>query len=92
MPASAAFDADHPHILVVQECVKQSDRIAPAADAGDQRVRQPFLLLQNLPPRLASDHALKIAHHHRIRMRAEHAAEDVMGACGRWSPSRASPR
>ena len=41
-------------------------------------VGQLALSLQNLRPRLAADHSMKIAHHRRIRMRAQHAAQQVV--------------
>src|ERR1019366_137961 len=50
-----SLDANHAHILVVQESVKQSNSVAAAADTSHQFVRQPFFLLQNLPPRLATN-------------------------------------
>ena len=41
---------------------------------------------QNLPPRLFADHLVKIAHHHRIRMRAERRAEQVVGVADVGDP------
>ena len=35
------LNADHAHSLIVEEGVEQADCIRAAADAGDQRVRQP---------------------------------------------------
>ena len=39
--AAAGFDADEPHARVVDERVEQAHRVAAAADAGDDDVRQP---------------------------------------------------
>ena len=61
------------------EGVEDAHRVAAAADAGDDRVRQPAELLEALRPRFAADHRLELAHHQRIRMRAEHRAEQVVG-------------
>ena len=74
----AGFDADHSHRLIAQERMKQSDRIRSAADAGNQTIRQTVLLFQDLRPRFPPDHALKIAHHQRIRMRSQRAAQQII--------------
>src|SRR5690349_17020594 len=76
--AAARFDTDHAHCLVVQERMKQADRIRAAADARHEHVRQPAFLFENLCARFASDDALKIAHHERIRMWSKRAAEQVV--------------
>ncbi len=52
-------------------------RVGAAADAGDQRIRQPALGLLHLFARLDADNGLEIAHHHRIGMRARHRADAV---------------
>src|ERR1051326_5616959 len=75
---SARFNTDHAHGSVLKRRVKHADRIRTAAHTGDQTVRQAAFLFQNLRARLASNHTLKVAHHHRIRMRAERAAEQVI--------------
>ena len=43
-------------------------------------VRQAFLLLENLAACLVADHALEVAHHHRVRVRAVGGAENVVRA------------
>jgi hypothetical protein len=53
--------------------MKQANRVRAAADARNQRARQLACCGQNLFASFASDNALKIAHHQRIRMRAERA-------------------
>ena len=72
--APACLDAQHFHAGIAQECVEQSDGIRAAAHAGHQQVRETALGLEDLRPRLLPDHFVKIAHHHGIRMRAQHRA------------------
>ena len=57
--------------------MEQPDRVRAAADRRHQHVRQAPLKLQDLRPRLAPDHALEIAHQHRIGMRPRRRADDV---------------
>ena len=64
------LDADHAHLGLVEERMEQADRVGAAADAGDQRVRQAPLLGRDLRAHLVADHALEVAHHRRVRMRA----------------------
>jgi len=47
------------------------------ADAGDQHVGEPAFALQHLRAGFLADDGLKIAHHHRIRMRPRGRADDV---------------
>src|SRR6202035_2625436 len=54
------------------------DRVRAAVDAGDQRVGQPALLLEDLATRLASDHGLEVAHDQRVRMRAGGGPDQVV--------------
>ena len=58
--------------------MEEADRIAPAADAGHEQVGQTLLAFENLLPRLEADDAVKVAHHHRERMTAQRAAENIM--------------
>ena len=51
----------------------------PPPIAGDEAVGQPALRLEHLRPRLVADHALEVAHHHRIGMRAGGGADAVEG-------------
>ena len=50
--------------------MEQADGVGAAADAGDQRVGQAAFRLQHLLARLVADHALEVAHHRRIGVRA----------------------
>ena len=90
--AAAGLDADQSHALVVDERVEDAHRIAAAADAGDDEIGQAAGRVQNLRARLLADHRLELAHHQRIRMRAEHRAEQVVRRVGVSRPSRASLR
>src|SRR2546421_4130691 len=65
---SAGFDANHAHRIIAEKRMKQSDRIRSPADAGNQTIRQPLLLLEDLDPGFGADHSLKIAHHRWIGM------------------------
>src|SRR5438093_621965 len=76
--APAGLYADQADRLVLQHLVEESDRIRSAADAGHGGIRQPSSALAELSERLAPDDRLKVAHHHRIRMRAQDGAEDVV--------------
>src|SRR5207244_9477972 len=75
---ASGFDADHPHMSILQEGMQQTDGVAAAADACDEQIRQARFAFENLASRFNPDDALKIAHHHRVRMRAEHRAQYIM--------------
>ena len=57
--------------------MEQPHRVRAAADAGDERIRQPALGGEHLLARLVADDRLEIAHHHRIRMRAGDGADAI---------------
>ena len=76
---AARLDADQPDVRVLEEAVEDPHRVAAAADARDDDVRQAADLIEHLPPRLAADDRLELAHHQRIRMRPERRAEQVIG-------------
>ncbi len=62
--------------------MEHADRIAAAAHTGNDGVGEAAgagLWVEQLVDRLTADHALKIAHHGRIGMRAQGAAEQVVG-------------
>ena len=69
--APTGLNSNQTNARVAKKGMEDSDGIAAAADAGENRIRQPMLALQDLPARLFSDHAVKIADHHRIGMRAQ---------------------
>src|SRR5918993_1805134 len=68
---AARLDPNQPDVLVFQETVKDSHRVAAAPNAGDDDVGQASDLIEHLDTRLAADDGLEFAHHQRIRMRAE---------------------
>lgn len=47
-PAARRFTADQRHISVIEKVVKASHGIGAAADAGENRIRQPPLFLCDL--------------------------------------------
>ena len=59
--------------------MEQADGVGPAADAGDQRVRQPALHCHDLLARLPADHRLEVADQLRIGVRAGGGADQVVG-------------
>ncbi len=71
------FDAPKPHLGVVDEAREDAQRIAPAADARDDVGGQPAVALEHLRARFFADHPLELAHHVRVRMRTDDAADDV---------------
>ena len=73
------FDAVDFDAALVEEGMEQAHGIGAAADAGDQRIRQPAFGLLHLLARLAADDRLEIAHHGRVRMRARHRADAIEG-------------
>src|SRR5437773_1867300 len=71
------LDADELHCSMRQIRVEDSHRIRAAAHASDYHVGLPSGKLWHLRQALLADHALEIAHHHRVRMRSRDAADDV---------------
>ena len=54
-------------------------RVGPAAHAGDHGVRVAARRRRHLRQAFLADHALEIAHHHRVRVRPGDGADDVEG-------------
>ena len=89
-PAPARFDAHHLHALIAQKWPEKSDRVAPAAHARDEQIRQPPFAFQDLPPRFIRRSP--------DENRAPSSGTDALrkpcrgynGWCGHWSPNRAS--
>ena len=77
-PSPARLAADEAHPWVGEERVEQADRVRPAPDAGDRRIRQPPGPLEDLAAGLHPDHPLEVADHGRERMRSGDRAEDVV--------------
>src|SRR5438093_1085449 len=78
LSAPTRLDADELDTSVLDERCEHAGRVAAAADAGDDRVRQLAELCQALLSRLAADDRLEIADHHRKWMWADDAADDVV--------------
>ncbi len=76
--AAASFDANHFHFRVAQKSVEEADGVGSAADAGEEMRGQALFHGENLLASFASDDGLKIADHGRVRMRAEHGAEQIV--------------
>src|SRR4051794_7797870 len=72
------FDADQPHVRVVDEALEHPDRVRAAAHAGDDDLGQAALDLEELLPRLVPDHRLKLADHLRVRRGADAGADQVV--------------
>ena len=82
-PASTPVSAT---VFVVDEWIKHAGRVRPAADAGDDFVRQSAQIVQALLPRFAADHGLEVADDHREGMRADDGAQDVVRVGHRGHP------
>ena len=76
--APSGFDADELHFFVLDEVIENADGIRSAADAGDDGSGQFAFGFENLRAGFASDDFVEVAHHGRIRMRAQHAAQQIM--------------
>src|SRR5450631_300089 len=75
---SAGFHSDEFDFFVFEEVVENADGIRSSADAGDDGVGKFAFGFADLDACFASDDAMEVAHHGRIRMRAEHAAEQIV--------------
>ena len=76
--AAAGFDTDHFYVGVSQEGVEEADRVRAATDTGVEVCGQALFGGENLFAGFAADDGLKIADHRRIRMGAEHRAEEIV--------------
>ena len=76
-PIARRFDAIDFDLPVIEEGMKQADGVRAAADAGEERIRQPPFRRLHLRARLLADDALEIAHHRRIGMRARRRADAI---------------
>ncbi len=86
---ASGLDADQARLVMRNIGVEDAHRIAAATDAGHDRIglqfsavaRQAQLAqhLGHLGQAFLADHALEVAHHHRIGVRAGHGANDVEG-------------
>ena len=74
-----SLDPSQLDTLVVQESVEKSNGIAASPHASDKMIRKALLALKNLTAGFISNHPVKITNNHRIGMRTEGAAENVVG-------------
>ncbi len=59
--------------------MEQAHGVGAAADGRHEDVRQPALGLGHLPAQLLADDGLEVADHRRVRVRAGHGADAVVG-------------
>ncbi|MDR8822196.1 hypothetical protein FEQ05_05940 [Burkholderia pseudomultivorans] len=73
------FDADQLHRCIVDIRIEDAHRVRAAADARNHRIGLPAREFGHLHLALVADHALEVAHHHRVRVRvrARDRADDV---------------
>src|ERR1700688_4559634 len=76
--ATSGFNSDEFHSLVLNELKKNANRIRAATNAGDDSGRQLTFSLKNLGASFSSGYLVKIAHHCRIRVRAQHASKKIV--------------
>ena len=89
---AAGFDADQAHGLVLLESAEDADRVRSSADTGDDRRGKLSRLLDHLPPGFGANHRLEVAHHARIGIGAESAAEQVISVADIGDPIAQAPR
>ena len=77
-PDPARLDTVEPDVRVVEKRMEQTHGIRAAADARHARIGQTAFLLEHLSACLAPDDRVEVTHHHRIRMRTRHRADDVV--------------
>ena len=71
------FHTNQMHGCILQKRGKYAHGIAAAAYAGDHMLGQLAVALEKLRARFIADNRLKIAHHHRKRVRPHHRANGV---------------
>ena len=88
-PFATGFNARHFHAFVTEEWIEEPDGIASAADARDEKIREPLVALQHLASSFIANDAMEIAHHHGIWMRSRKRCPARSGSSARWSPNPA---
>src|SRR5689334_15558467 len=66
---AAGFNADNLDVLIIEERMKDADRIRAAADGSNDEIRQTAFGLKDLLLGFRADDGLEIADHFRIGMR-----------------------
>ena len=89
--AAGGLDPDEAGVGV-DEPGEDADRVRAAADAGDDDVGIAPEQLVALRTSLVADHAVELAHHPRVRVRAHHRAEAVVGVLDGGDPVAHAPR
>src|SRR3989304_9749837 len=67
----SSLDSYELNLFVAEELMEDSNGIAPAANAGDDAIRQAAFFFHYLFLCLHAYNALKVSHHHRVWMRSE---------------------
>jgi hypothetical protein len=75
---STRFDPNQPDGRIVDERIEHAHGVTAAADAGDDRVREPSDCFETLGARLAPDDRLELANHERVWMRPEYRSQQVV--------------
>ena len=73
------FHADHLHVGIFYERIKQPHAIAATSHTGHEAVWQPFFQRKNLFAGFPTNHGLKIPNHHGVWMSTKDRAEQIMG-------------
>ena len=76
---TSGFDTDHTHRALVEKRRKQTERITATPNTGNEVIRQPPFVLQDLFLGLAANNGLKISHNHRIRVRPGNRTNNIEG-------------
>src|SRR2546428_10651925 len=76
--AATRLSAEQLDSFFVEERRERPHRVAPAADASDEKVRKSAIALEALLSNLSADDALKVSHDRRVRMRAHDASEEIV--------------
>src|SRR5271168_4549402 len=76
---AGSLDAVTLDLTVIEEWMEQTHGVGAAADTGDERIRQATLGREHLLARFAADDRLKIADHHRVRVRSGDGADAIEG-------------
>ena len=73
------LDAHDPHARILDKGPEEADGVRAAADAGHHEVGELSSELPRLRPRFLADDAVEVAHHHRVRVRSQRRAQQVVG-------------
>jgi len=77
---AAGLHANQPDARVCHERIEDAHRVAAAANAGDDCLRQPPRSFEDLPARLAPDDRLEVANHQRIGMGPKRRSQQIVRA------------